>query len=224
MKITAVIPAYNADQSVASVINGLKPYVNSIVVVDDGSADSTAVVAKDAGAVVLKHLVNRGYGAALITGTNYAFEEGAEVVIHFDADGQFSPADVPKVLSALKQNEASVVLGSRFLGQAINIPKSRKLILKLAIIFTWITTGLKLSDTHNGLRAVTREAWQLMNLKQDKMAFSSEVLQEIAEHKIPYREVPVTVTYTAESLRGSKQGHLPAVKIIKDLFVGKYLR
>ncbi len=224
MKTFVVIPAYQAAGTVAQAVAGVKKYVSDIVVVNDGSTDETGLVAQAAGAKVINHLVNRGYGAALITGTSQALKSGAEVIVHFDADGQFDPADVPKLISALKPNEASVALGSRFLGQAVNIPMLRKLTLKLAIIFTWVTTGLKLTDTHNGLRAFTRLAWEKFNLQQDKMAISSEILQEIATHKIPYQEVPVTVTYTAESLRGSKQGALPAVKIVKDLFVGKFLR
>ncbi|HCX39233.1 MAG TPA: glycosyltransferase family 2 protein [Candidatus Veblenbacteria bacterium] len=224
MKVFAIIPALEAVSSVGRVVEGLKNYVAEIVVVDDGSTDDTAQVAQKAGAQVLRHLVNRGYGAALITGSAYALARGAEAIVHFDADGQFTSADLPKLLAALKYGQPSAALGSRFLGTAVNIPVLRKIILKLGIIFTWATTGLKLTDAHNGLRAFTREAWVKFNLKQDRMAISSEIIQEIAEHKIPYMEVPVTVTYTADTLRGSKQGRMPAIKIVRDLFIGKFLR
>ncbi len=224
MKVTAVVPAYEAEYSVGQVILSLKPYVNKVVVVDDGSTDNTFEVAKQAGAIVLRHLVNRGYGAALITGSEYALGQGAQAIVHFDADGQFDATDVPKLISVLTAGQSSAALGSRFLGRAVNIPILRKITLKLAVLFTWVTSGLKLTDTHNGLRAFTAEAWRLMNLKQDRMAISSEIIQELAKHKIPYQEVPVTVVYTDYSLHSSKQGSFPAAKIVKDLLIGKFLR
>lgn len=224
MRVFAIIPAFEAQGSVAQVVLGLKPYVESVVVVDDGSIDATGAEARAAGAIVLRHLVNRGYGAALVTGSEYALQQGALAVVHFDADGQFDAGDVPKLIAALKVGNPSAALGSRFLGRAVNIPILRKVTLKLAILFTWATSGLKLTDTHNGLRAFTAEAWRLMDLKQDRMAVSSEIIQELAEHKIPYQEVPVTVVYTDYSLRSSKQGNLPAAKIVKDLLIGKFLR
>lgn len=224
MRIFAIIPAYQAADSVGQVVKQLLPLVDRVVVVDDGSTDATAEVARAAGAQVLQHLVNRGYGAALATGHEYALQQGAEAVIHFDADGQFDPVDIPKLISALEPEEPSAALGSRFLGRAVNIPILRKLTLKLAIIFTWATTGLKLSDAHNGLRAFTAKALELINLRQDRMAVSSEIIHELADKKIPVKEVPVTVTYTDYSLRSSKQGALPAAKIVKDLLIDKFLR
>ena len=224
MKIFAVIPAYEAAGTVRQVVLGLKPYVSEVVVVDDGSADATLAEASVAGAKVLKHLMNRGYGAALITGQNYALKHSAEVVVHFDADGQFDPADVPKLVAALQSHQPSVALGSRFLGRAINMPFVRKVTLKLGVVFTWATSGLKLTDAHNGLRAFTAEALRRLNLRQDRMAVSSEIVQEIARLKLPFVEVPVTVVYTADSMRSSKQGRLPAARIVKDLLLGKFLR
>lgn len=224
MKVFVVIPAYQAEATIFNVVSGLKPYVNDVVVVNDGSTDKTASLASEAKAVVINHLVNRGYGAALVTGNLYALQQGAQAVVHFDADGQFDPADVPKLINSLIANTPSVALGSRFLGKVVNIPALRLLILKLGILFTWATSGLKLTDTHNGLRALTAEAVRLMNLKQDRMAVSSEIVQEIARNKISYKEVPVTVIYSKQSLNSSKQGTMPAVKIVKDLVIGKLLR
>ncbi|MDP3986394.1 MAG: glycosyltransferase family 2 protein [Candidatus Veblenbacteria bacterium] len=224
MKTWVVIPAYEAAGSVGAVVRGVLSYVSGVVVVDDGSSDATASEAQAQGARVVRHFINRGYGAALVTGNVYALRQGAEVVVHFDADGQFDPVDIPQLVAALTPTRPSVALGSRFLGSAPGIPWLRRFTLKLAIVFTWATSGLKLTDAHNGLRAFTAEALRLMELRQDRMAASSEIIEEIARLKLPYVEVPVTVTYTPYSRGASKQGRLPVLRIVKDLFVGKILR
>ncbi|MBI5465820.1 MAG: glycosyltransferase family 2 protein [Candidatus Kerfeldbacteria bacterium] len=224
MKVFIIIPAYQESSSVGAVVAGVRSYAESVVVVDDGSTDGTGEAARAAGALVLRHMVNRGYGAALTTGTAYALAQGAEAVVHFDADGQFEPRDIPPLVSALSVGRPSAALGSRFLGRAVNLPWLRRLTLKLAVIFTWAVSGVRLSDAHNGLRAFTREALALMHWRQDRMAFSSEVIDELVRAKIPWTEVPVTVRYTAYSQQGSKQGKLPALKIVKDLFFGRLVK
>ena len=224
MNVTVVIPACQEAKHLRAVVQHVAPFAHEVVVVDDGSTDATAEVARQAGAIVLRHLTNRGYGAALTTGTAYALAHGADVVVHFDADGQFEATEIPKLLGVLTPGVPSVALGSRFKGQVIGIPWFRKATLKVAILFTWAVSGLKLSDAHNGFRAFTAEALRLMNLHQDRMAYSSEVVDEIARLTIPWVEVPVTVRYTTESRQGSKQGKLPALKIVKDLILGKLIR
>ncbi len=219
-----VIPAYQEAASLAGVVQRVRPFAERVVVVDDGSTDGTAEVARAAGATVLRHLINRGYGAALITGSTYALAQGAQVVVHFDADGQFEPSEIPRLVAALKLGVPSVALGSRFTGQVIGIPWLRQLTLKAAILFTWAVSGLRLTDAHNGFRAFTAAAWRLMHFSQDRMAFSSEVVDELARRNIPWVEVPVTVRYTTASLRGSKQGKLPVLRIVKDLLLGKIVR
>ena len=224
MKVFVVIPAFEEALSVGAVVRSVRPYVQGVVVVDDGSNDDTLAVAQAAGAITLRHAVNRGYGAALTTGTAYALSWGAEAVVHFDADGQFDERDIERLVAALQAGRPSAALGSRFLGQAIAMPWFRRLTLKLAIIFTWAVSGVKLTDAHNGLRAFTSQALRLMRWQQDRMAFSSEVIDELVRAQIPWVEVPVTVRYTAYSQQGSKQGRLPALKIVKDLFLGRLIK
>lgn len=209
---------------VGKVVASARPFAEQVVVVDDGSADGTGAAARDAGASVLTHPINRGYGAALVTGTTYAFQRGAEVVVHFDADGQFDAADIPRLAAAVRANEPALALGSRFLGRTEHMPMRRRVTLKLAIIFTWAVSGIKLTDAHNGFRAITREAWQRMHLRQDLMAFSSEVIDEAARLHIAPMEVPVTVRYTAYSRASSKQGRFPVLKIVRDIFIGRITR
>src|SRR3989338_2575583 len=111
-----IIPAYNEAKNIGRVISGLFSHgLQNIVVVDDGSTDQTVQIAESAGAVVLRHEVNRGQGASLQTGNNYALAHGASAVVHFDADGQFNPADIAEALAVMKDRNAEVLLGSRFL-------------------------------------------------------------------------------------------------------------
>lgn len=224
MRPWVVIPAHNEAPMVAAVVAAVLPYADTVVVVDDGSIDGTGEAARAAGATVLTHLLNRGYGAALTTGTTYACAHGAAVVVHFDADGQFEAADIPKLMAAMRLGQPSLVLGSRFLGKVENISPVRWLTLKLAILFTWAVSGLRLTDAHNGFRAITREAWAAMQLHQDMMAFSSEVIDEAARLRLPLVEVPVTVHYTPYSRASSKQGRFPVLKILRDMLVGKIVR
>lgn len=223
MKVVVVIPAYQEAKHVGVIVQSVRPFAQAVVV-DDGSTDATAAVAAQAGATVIRHMVNRGYGAALTTGTAYALSHGAEVVVHFDADGQFEAREIPKLVAALKPGAPSVALGSRFKGHVIGIHWLRKFTLKVGILFTWLVSGIKLTDAHNGFRAFTAEALRLMRLHQDRMAYSSEVVDEIARLELPWVEVPVTVRYTTASKEGSKQGKLPALKIVRDLIVGKLMR
>lgn len=224
MRVAIVIPAYNEAKSIGQVVVNLVKLNYQVIVVDDGSSDDTFKIATTHGAVVLRHIINRGYGAALRTGTDYAFSKGAEVVVHFDADGQFDPAEVDKFIKVITAGQAEVVLGSRFLGQHINMPISRYITLKIGIIFTWLVSGIKLTDTHNGFRAFTKSAWQSLHLILDQMAFSSEVIDEISRLKIKYQEVPVTVRYTDYSWQNSKQGNWAAFKVVKDFFMGKLMK
>lgn len=223
MKVWAVIPAFEAERSVGEVVQQVRPFASQVVVVDDGSSDATAQVAAAAGALVLRHVINRGYGAALLTGSDYALQHGAEAVVHFDADGQFEAADIPKLVAALTPGRPAAALGSRFLGKAIGMSWFRGLTLQVATVFTWLVSGVKLTDAHNGLRALTKEAWQQCEFHQDRMAFSSEVIDEIIRHRIPWVEVPVMVRYTDYSRQSSQQGRLPSLKIVRDIMLGKIL-
>ncbi len=224
MKVAVVIPACQEERNVAKAVAAVRPFAQFTVVVDDGSTDRTAEVAREAGAVVLRHGVNRGYGAALTTGTAYALAQGADVVVHFDADGQFEATEIPTLIAKLTPGAPSAVFGSRFLGTTLGLPTLRRFTLKLAILFTWAVSGIKLTDAHNGFRAFTAEALRSMHLAQDRMAYSSEVVDELVRLHVPLVEVPVTVRYTTESKLGSKQGRLPALKIVKDLLLGKLVR
>lgn len=222
MRIFAVIPAYNEQSVIGQVVSQVKNLVNEVVVVDDGSQDGTGHVAGENGARVLHHLVNRGQGAALRTGTDWAVAQGADIVVHIDADGQHEPLELKQLLEPVLKGEAEVAIGSRFLKKENRIPAARRLILKAAILFTWFFSGIKLSDAHNGFRVLSRRAASLINISQDRMAHASEIIDEISRNKLIYREIPVSVKYTAYSL-GKGQRSWALFKIARDLLLGKFL-
>jgi glycosyltransferase involved in cell wall biosynthesis len=212
-----VIPAYNEARAIAGVIADALSTGHHVVVVDDGSTDATADVAARAGTIVVRHPVNLGQGAALQTGISFALLQGADLIVTFDADGQHRADEIASLLDALAVHGADFALGSRFLGGATNIPPSRRLLLQLATSFTRATTGLEVTDAHNGLRAMTRRGASRIKLRQNRMAHASEILDQIASSGLKYVEVPVTIDYNGYS-RGKGQRSSAAVDILLDLF------
>lgn len=198
MKAIVIIPAFNEAQVIGRVLGGILQQPDlaaDVLVIDDGSTDDTSALAQQAGAIVLKHKINRGQGAAIKTGVEFALQCGYDSAVFFDADGQMNPAEISLFLKKLVEGY-EVVLGSRNLGQAVDMPKFKKLIKQIALIFTNFTTGLKLTDTHNGFQAWTADALRKIRLDQDRMAYASQVVNEISRLNLKYTEVPVTIRYT----------------------------
>ena len=222
-KIIAVIPAYNEEKSISSVLRDVKKQVDEIILVDDGSGDKTSEMAEKEGACVLKHLINRGQGASLRTGTEYALKRGAEIIIHFDADGQHQIEDIPKLIKPILKDGMDVVLGSRFLSPKSNTPWLRKIVLKMGIFFNYLISGIKLNDAHNGLRALSKKAAKLIDIRQDRMSHNSEIVQKIAQYNLSYQEVPVTIFYSSYS-RNKGQSSLNAFKIVWELLWARISR
>jgi glycosyltransferase involved in cell wall biosynthesis len=196
-----VIPAFNEDEQIAAVVIGLKEAGLTVVVVDDGSSDRTAEIAREAGAEVARHALNMGQGMALRTGIELSLRAGADAIVTFDADGQHQVEDIAALLKPIEDGTADVALGSRFAGTALAIPPIRKLLLRMAAFWYRRVRGMMLTDTHNGLRALSREAARRINITQPRMAHASEILDQIREHQLRYVEVPVTIVYTERSLR-----------------------
>ncbi len=202
-----VIAAFNEAPRIAKTVAGLQACRWNVVVVDDGSVDQTQSIALRAGAVVLRHLVNRGQGAALQTGIDFALSQGGQWIVTFDADGQHQATDVPGMLERLAGGQVDIVLGSRFLGNAVQIPLHRRWLLKAAVLFTRLTTGLPVTDTHNGLRGLTASTARRLRTEEDRMAHASEILHHIASLKLRFVEHPVTVHYYRETLaKGQRSG------------------
>jgi glycosyltransferase involved in cell wall biosynthesis len=218
-----IVPAFNEAAVIGPGVRDLRNRFANVVVVDDGSADATASAAFAAGAVVLQHALNAGQGAALQTGIDYALANGATYVATFDADGQHRVEDLVAMLAALQGGSHDIVLGSRFLGHAEGLPFVRRLVLKAAVLFTNLTTGLRLTDAHNGLRVMTARAARRLQIRQDGMAHASELIEQVGRLGLRYAEVSVTITYSEYSqAKGQRLSN--SLLILRDLVAGWLLR
>lgn len=218
-----VIPAFNEAQVIGEVVARCRAQYSRVVVIDDCSTDETAQRARDAGAIVARHPINLGQGAALQTGIRCALEGGADGIVTFDADGQHRVADVAVLVNRQRETDADVVLGSRFLGSTQNMPWSREITLRAAIIFTRLTSGMRLTDAHNGLRLLTRRAASRVRILQNRMAHASELIDQFGALQLKVAEAPVTIVYSEYSLRkGQKLSN--AANILADLLTARLSR
>jgi len=218
-----VIAAYNEGPRLGHTLTAVCQCCPNVVVVDDGSRDDTAEIAARHPVWVLRHPINRGQGAALQTGIDFALRKGAQILVTFDADGQHSLDDLERVVEPIRAGRADVVLGSRFLGQTVGLRPSRWLVLKLGVVFTRLVSRIRVTDTHNGYRALSRHAAQTIRIQQDRMAHASEILDQIQDHGLRYCEVPVTIRYTEETMTKG-QSSWNALKIVGQFLLGRMIR
>lgn len=189
----------------------------NIVCVDDGSSDNSADEAAAAGAVIVKHSINLGQGAALQTGLDYALSDpSAEFFVTFDSDGQHGLDDALAMVTRLSEEPVDVIIGSRFLDGRTKPGRIKKVVLKIAVIFENVSTGVRLTDAHNGLRAFNRRAASVIRIEQNRMAHASEIVAKIGENKLRYAEHPVHIIYTDYS-RAKGQSVWNLVNILNDL-------
>ncbi|MBL7661597.1 glycosyltransferase family 2 protein [bacterium] len=217
-QVWIIVPAYNEATVIQSVLIPLIGAGYSVVVVDDCSSDQTPMqVTNLTGVHLCRHPINLGQGAALQTGIEYALSHGAKYLVTFDADGQHDYTCIPDLISPLITGDVDLCLGSRFCAGAsvTDMPKQRRILLKLATFLTKITTGLAISDTHNGFRAFTASAAAQLKITQNRMAHASQILARIKEKRLRYKEIPVRIIYTDYSL--SKGQHArEAINIVWD--------
>jgi len=222
MNVYIVIPTYNEEGTVREVINSIKneDLNYNIVVVDDNSSDNTVARVQETDAAVLRHIINRGQGAALRTGTEYAIMKGAEAVVHFDADEQFLASEIKEVIAPIINNRADMVFGSRFLSKQSNIPWfKRNVILLLARLVNRWFFNIRLSDPQAGFRAMSGAVARKINWRQDRMAHCSEIMHQAFAEKLRIEEVPITVIY-----RDFGQKFFGGLKILKEMFIGAFTK
>lgn len=212
-----VVPLYDEAAVIGDVVREARTRFAHVVCVDDGSTDGSGAVAEEAGARVLTHAVNLGQGAALQTGIDYALAQpGAQYLITFDADGQHQLSDALAMLDLARREDLAIVFGSRFLDDRTQAGWFKRVVLRFAAWFTSKSTGLRLTDAHNGLRLVRRDAAEGVRLRQDGMAHASEIVLHLARTRLPWAEYPVHVLYTDYS-RSKGQSLLNSVNILVDL-------
>lgn len=217
MKTFCVIPAFNEEKNIKTIINEARPLVDVLVVVDDGSTDKTADLIAAEKVILLKHIINRGQGAALRTGTKYCLDKGADIIIHFDADGQFLSSDLKKMAAPIKSGSAQVVFGSRFLNSehSSGMPIFKKyFIMPLAKAVNKLFFNVNLTDPQSGFRALSREAAQLISWKQDRMAHCSEIMFAVKNYNFKVKEIPVKIIYHSFG-----QNFFGGLKILQELFI-----
>lgn len=220
--VFVVVPAYNEGRCIEQVVSEVRAMYPNVVVVDDGSTDNTLEAARRCATYVLRHLINRGQGATLQTGIQLALLSGARYVVTFDADGQHQVEDIQPMLEPIWRGECEITLGSRFLGQAVNVPASRRATLRLGVLFSQLAHGVKLTDVHNGLRAFSRRAAENIQITLDRMAHASELIDIIVRSGLAFREVPVQVRYTDYSM-AKGQSSLGAFRIAFQYLLGRVL-
>lgn len=219
--VLVVVPMFNEATTIGAVVSDLRRHFKHVLCVDDGSRDDSSAIARAAGATVVRHGVNLGQGAALQTGFDYALRQSsAQFCVTFDADGQHRVEDAVTMVAHAREKGLDVVLGSRFRGQDIDMPLRRRLTLRAALQFSRWYDGLEVTDTHNGLRVLRREALKSIRLTMPRMAHASELQSAVARARLSYDEVPVQVTYNEYSL-AKGQGALNAVNIVLDLLTGR---
>jgi len=206
-----IIPAHNEQENIFGVIKSVQELTPNIVVVNDASTDRTKEIVKLLNCYMLEHMVNRGQGAALQTGTEFALANDAEIIVHFDADGQMQAKDIYRIISPILDKQAEIVFGTRFLEKKSNIPWTKKyLILKPAIIFNWFFTGF---------RALSRKAAESIKITQDGMAHATEILDQVRACDLNYTEVPVEIVYNQYG-----QKFTSGFKIIRDLIFARIFK
>jgi polyprenyl-phospho-N-acetylgalactosaminyl synthase len=217
-----IVPCYNESEVVRETAERLLRCGHEVVIVDDGSEPAVAASLDGLPVHMIRHEIYLGQGAALQTGMEYALRQGAAFVVHFDADGQHQPEDIPALLQPLLEGTADVVLGSRFLtrGDAACVPALRRLLLRCARLMNALLTGLLLTDAHNGMRSLNRRALESIELVENRMAHATELLQVIRKKRLRWCERPTHVVYTPYSRRKG-QGVLNSVNILLDLLLRK---
>ena len=213
-----VVPLFNEEQVIGDVVRDLRGTFPQVVCVDDGSRDGSAAAAREAGAVVVRHSLNLGQGASLQTGIQYALSDPQmRYVVTFDADGQHQVSDALAMVQRLRAGEADAVFGSRFLDSRTQPGLVKRLVLKAAVMYSNATTGVRLTDAHNGLRALTRQCCERLDIRQNRMAHASEIVHQIGRSRARVVEHPVHILYTDYS-RSKGQSVLNSVNIVADLF------
>jgi len=219
-----LIPLYNEESKISEVVKGLKKYFSNIVIVNDGSTDSSIDVIKDLDVIAINHLLNLGQGAAISTGINFIKTlNNADAVITFDADGQHSIEDAIAFADEIIKCEENIIFGSRFLNHRMNIPPMKRFVLSFITFVTNKIMKMSLTDTHNGLKAYKKNILKYIKIEIDGFAFESEIIKIVSKNKISYKELPTNTIYTEYS-KNKGQKLRNGLIVLEDIYKSINLR
>ena len=199
MKITIGIPAYNEEKNIAAIITKLKKITDSIIVCDDGSSDMTTEISKNLGVIVISHEKNMGYGVAINSIFQKSKEMNTDLLVTFDADGQHRVEDIEKVVEPIKNNDADLVIGSRFLDKKSDVPNYRKIGIKVITQVTNVSIKKKLTDSQSGFRAYNKQVLSQISPSEVGMGISTEILIKSSSKGLRITEVPITILYSGDT-------------------------
>lgn len=213
----AVIPMHNEGTVIHSVVADLRREIPHVVCINDASTDNSAEEAAAAGAIVIEHPINLGQGASLQTGFEFVLRDPfMSEVVTFDADGQHLVADAMGMVAKLRTEGLDVVIGSRFLDDRTAVGGLKRLVLRTAAAYTRLTTGMALTDAHNGLRAIGRDLLKTIHLRQNRMAHASELIDQISHDGVRWSEYPTHIVYTEYSKKKG-QSLLNSINILVEI-------
>ncbi len=219
--VFVIIPVFNEERMIGSVVDSLKKKFANIVCVDDGSSDKSLAIIKSKNVYTLKHLINLGQGASLQTGIDFGILKGARYFLTFDSDGQHNLKDSLQMIKLIKKTNFDVILGSRFLNNQHQkeIPFLRKLILKIAIKLSNFFSNVNLTDTHNGLRVFNLKFAKKLEIKLNRMSHPSDFLKNISKNKFKFKEYSSKIIYSDYSI-SKGQKNINSFNILFDMFFG----
>jgi len=207
MKITVGLPAYNEEKNIAKIIVKLKKIADQIIVCDDGSTDSTSIIAESLDTIVIKHPKNLGYGSAIHSIFLKARELNSEVLVTVDADGQHKIEDIEKVVKPIVDGQIDISIGSRFLDKHDNAPKYRKLGINIITKVTNSSLSEKITDSQSGFRAYSKKVLEKLNLSEKGMGISTEILIKSNKHGFRIGEVPISISYEGDTSTQNPVSH-----------------
>lgn len=200
-KIIVCVPAYNEAKNIRMIVQQALKHANEVIVCDDGSSDKTTALAKEAGAVVINHPKNRGYGNTIRTLFQMALERNADIIVTMDSDGQHDPEQIPDIVEPIMKDGFDIVIGSRFINRKdkTKVPLYRSFGIKAITKFTSHASYRNLTDAQSGFRGYSRLAIEKMNLAEDGMRISTEILLRAGSKKLTIKEVPITIRYDVDN-------------------------
>ncbi len=221
-RVVAIIPAFNEEKRIPTVVSGTRKYVDGVIVVDDGSTDATAGMAERAGATVVQHGENCGAGAATMTGMEAARRMGADIVVTLDADEQHDPNDIPALLEPILAGRADIVFANRF-GKRNRIPLVRRIFNGLGNLVTFSVTGRWVNDSQCGFKVFGPRAVREVRIRMSGYEFCTEIVREAVQHRWRSAEVPIKVMYSAYTL-AKGQSFANGVKTALKILLRSFLR